>query len=102
MGMPADRKNNARYVISVARKIGATVFCTWEDIVEVRPKMMTALMACLMALDRKKQRGFKKEVRCLARKKSVEIDAGGSQMPCPASSTTSEQTQDIEPQPQQP
>jgi plastin-1 len=102
----ADRKNNARYVISVARKIGATVFCTWEDIVEVRPKMMTALMACLMALDRKKQKGFKKEVRCLARKRSVEIDssdASGSETPTsPASSIDNEQnTQDME-QPQQP
>lgn len=68
--------------------------------------MMTALMACLMALDRKKQKGFRKEVRCLARKRSVEIDssdASGSETPTsPASSIDSEQnTQDME-QPQQP
>lgn len=71
-----DRKNNARYIISVARKMGATVFCTWEDIVEVRPKMMTALVACLMTVDRKKQKAIKKEVRCLAKQRSsVNLDA---------------------------
>jgi plastin-1 len=73
-----DKKNNARYVISVARKMGATVFCTWEDVVEVRPKMMTALVACLMVLDRKKQKGIKREVRSLARQRSaVDVDALG-------------------------
>lgn len=28
-------ESNARYCISLARKLGATVFLTWEDIVEV-------------------------------------------------------------------
>ena len=31
-----DRMYNAKYVISVARKLGCAVFLTWEDIVKVR------------------------------------------------------------------
>jgi plastin-1 len=83
-----EKKNNARYVISVARKLGATVFCTWEDIVEVKPKMMTALIACLMLHDRKKQKSFKKQVKTLARKHSTEVDAEQQQ---PESERQSEQ-----------
>jgi len=41
-------KQNNRYVISVARKIGASVFLTWEDIAEVKPKMVMQLMAGIM------------------------------------------------------
>jgi len=37
-----------RYVISVARKIGATVYLTWEDIVEVKHKMVMMLVASVM------------------------------------------------------
>ena len=37
-----------RYAISVARKLGATVFCSWEDIVEVKPKMTMVFTAALM------------------------------------------------------
>ena len=37
-----------RYVISVARKIGATVYLTWEDIVEVKQKMVMMLVASIM------------------------------------------------------
>lgn len=33
-----DQKNNAKYVISIARKLGAVIFCVWEDIVNVNPK----------------------------------------------------------------
>jgi hypothetical protein len=33
-----DLKNNAKYVISIARKLGAVIFCVWEDIVNVNPK----------------------------------------------------------------
>lgn len=33
---PEDRMLNAKYVISLARKIGCTIFLVWEDIVEVR------------------------------------------------------------------
>ena len=39
-------------MISVTRKLGATVFLTWEDIVEVNQKMLVVLVASLMALQR--------------------------------------------------
>jgi len=47
-----EKELNAKYVISVARKIGAMVFITWEDIVEVKPKMILMFCASLMAWDR--------------------------------------------------
>jgi plastin-1 len=47
-----EKASNAKYVISIARKIGATVFLTYEDIVEVKSKMILVLTASLMAWDR--------------------------------------------------
>jgi len=41
---------NCRYVISVARKLGATIFCLPEDIQECKPKMITTLLASCMAI----------------------------------------------------
>jgi len=35
-----DAMNNAKYALSVARKLGATIFCLPEDIVDVKPKMI--------------------------------------------------------------
>ena len=46
-----EKASNAKYVISIARKLGATVFLSWEDIVEVRPKMILTFTASLMAWD---------------------------------------------------
>ncbi|KAL9643588.1 hypothetical protein ABK040_010201 [Willaertia magna] len=43
-----DAEQNAKYAISVARKIGATVFLLWEDIVEVKKKMILSFVASLM------------------------------------------------------
>ena len=43
-----DRAANAKYVISVARKLGCCVFLTWEDITEVKPKMMMTFVASIM------------------------------------------------------
>ena len=42
------RCENAKYVISVARKLGCCVFLTWEDITEVKPKMMMTFVASIM------------------------------------------------------
>uniref|UniRef100_A0A668A0L5 Plastin 1 (I isoform) n=1 Tax=Myripristis murdjan TaxID=586833 RepID=A0A668A0L5_9TELE len=50
----ADKLNNAKYAISVARKIGARVYALPDDLVEVKPKMVLTLFACLMG------RGLKK------------------------------------------
>jgi len=40
-----------RYAISVARKLGATIFLMPEDIVECRPKLITTFISGIMAKD---------------------------------------------------
>jgi len=40
---------NAKYAISMARKIGAGVYALPEDLVEVKQKMIMTIFACLMA-----------------------------------------------------
>merc|ERR1719326_1475777 len=47
-----EKEQNARYALSVARKFGAVVFITYEDIVEVKPKMIMLLLAACMAFDK--------------------------------------------------
>jgi plastin-1 len=49
-----DKILNAKYVLSVARKIGASVYCTWEDIIAVKPKVMLLLVAAIMQVAQKK------------------------------------------------
>jgi len=48
-GNEEERKLNAKYAISSARKLGCSVFVLWEDIVEVRPKMILSFVAAVMA-----------------------------------------------------
>lgn len=48
---PKDNHANAKYAISMARKIGARVYALPEDITEVKPKMVMTVFACLMAMD---------------------------------------------------
>uniref|UniRef100_A0A8C6KC34 Plastin-3 n=1 Tax=Nothobranchius furzeri TaxID=105023 RepID=A0A8C6KC34_NOTFU len=43
-----DKLNNAKYAVSMARKIGAKVYALPEDLVEVNPKMVMTMFACLM------------------------------------------------------
>ncbi|XP_038555566.1 plastin-3-like isoform X1 [Micropterus salmoides] len=43
-----DKLNNAKYAISMARKIGAKVYALPEDLVEINPKMVMTIFACLM------------------------------------------------------
>jgi len=43
-----DKMLNAQYAISCARKMGCAVFCLWEDVVEVQPKMMLTLFGSIM------------------------------------------------------
>ncbi|TNN78295.1 Plastin-1 [Liparis tanakae] len=50
----ADKLNNAKYAVSLARKIGARVYTQPEDLVEVNPKMVLTLFAALMANGMKK------------------------------------------------
>lgn len=50
-----ERKLNATYIISVARKLGCTVFLLPEDIMEVNPKMILILTASIMYWSLQKQ-----------------------------------------------
>eukprot|EP00945_MAST-04E_sp_MAST-4E-sp1_P006389 g6389.t1 len=50
-----DRRHNAQYVISVARKLGCPVFITWEDIVKVNRHMLMTFTANLMVMDLTKE-----------------------------------------------
>ena len=44
-----EKALNAKYAISSARKLGCSLFCTYEDIVEVKPKMMLSFVATVMS-----------------------------------------------------
>ena len=56
-------EDNAKYIISVARRLNAVVFCVWEDIKDVKPKMMMVMTASLrqVAEDLEKAKAEKKE-----------------------------------------
>uniref|UniRef100_A0A665TYZ6 Plastin-3 n=1 Tax=Echeneis naucrates TaxID=173247 RepID=A0A665TYZ6_ECHNA len=43
-----DKHENAKYAVSMARKIGARVYALPDDLVEVKPKMVMTVFACLM------------------------------------------------------
>jgi len=45
-----DKMLNAKYAISVARKLNCTIFLLPEDIVEVKPKMMLTFVAAIMTV----------------------------------------------------
>jgi hypothetical protein len=44
-----ERTKNCKYVISVARKIGAKIYLSWQDIYDVKPKMIMCLVASIMS-----------------------------------------------------
>jgi len=44
-----DKDLNAQYAISMSRKIGARTYALPEDLIEVKPKMVLTVFACLMA-----------------------------------------------------
>lgn len=46
-----DKLSNAKYAISMARKIGARLYALPEDLVEVKAKMVLTVFACMMAVD---------------------------------------------------
>ncbi|CAE7649151.1 FIM3, partial [Symbiodinium microadriaticum] len=51
-----DQLSNAKYCISVSQKIGACVFLTPEDIVEVKSKMIMTFVSSIWATDLSMQR----------------------------------------------
>lgn len=42
---------NAKYAISIARKLGAVIFMVWEDVLELNSKMMTIFISSLYELN---------------------------------------------------
>jgi plastin-3 len=50
-GTEEDNLANAKYAVSMARKVGARVYALPEDIAEVKSKMVMTVFACLMARD---------------------------------------------------
>nr|ADE75748.1 unknown [Picea sitchensis] len=52
-----EKKLNATYIISVARKMGCSIFLLPEDIVEVNPKMILTLTASIMLWSLSNQTG---------------------------------------------
>jgi plastin-1 len=53
-GSEEAHRENAKYAISVARKLGATIFLLPEDIIEVRAKLIMTLMGTIMAIFKSK------------------------------------------------
>lgn len=47
--MMQSLKANAKYAISMSRKIGARVYALPDDLMEVNQKMCLTVFACLMA-----------------------------------------------------
>lgn len=46
-----EQRSNSEYIISVARKIGCTIFNVPDDITDVRSKMLMVLVAMVMLVD---------------------------------------------------
>lgn len=44
---PADLEMNAKYAVSVARKLGACVLLVWEDITEIKSRLLLTFIASL-------------------------------------------------------
>jgi hypothetical protein len=47
---PEEQELNAKYAISIARKLGAVIFLVWEDITNLNPKMLMVFVASLWDL----------------------------------------------------
>jgi len=54
----SDCLENAQYLISIARKMGAIVYTLPEDVVNLNPKMILCLFVTLMILDSSKKSGL--------------------------------------------
>ena len=51
-----DKEMNAKYVLSVARKLGAIIFVDWKDITEVNEKLLLTLLASLYEIEQKREK----------------------------------------------
>lgn len=50
-----EKENNAKYILSIARKLGAVIFSVWEDIPNVNYKMILVLVCSLFELHQEKK-----------------------------------------------
>mgnify|MGYP006174341339 CR=1 FL=1 len=53
-----NKHSNARYALSQARKLGATVYALPDDVTEGNAKMITTVFASLMVLDKQQQQAL--------------------------------------------
>lgn len=58
------KHRNAKYALSVARKIGAATYALPDDLVEVKPKMVLTVFACLMAANLVIGKKLRKNRKC--------------------------------------
>jgi hypothetical protein len=54
-----DKALNSKYAISIARMLGAVVFCVWEDIVAIKEKMILVFVCSLNEVYKNKHQGLK-------------------------------------------
>lgn len=56
-----EKENNAKYILSIARKLGCVIFCVWEDIPHVNYKMILVLVCSLFEVHEQLKKGIKPE-----------------------------------------
>lgn len=52
-----EKENNAKYILSICRKLGAVIFSVWEDITKVNPKMVLVIVCTLFEVYEQKKKG---------------------------------------------
>lgn len=52
-----EKENNAKYILSIARKLGAVIFAVWEDITQVNYKMILVLVCSLFEVFEERKKG---------------------------------------------
>ena len=71
-----EKETNAKYLLSVARRIGAAVFCTWEDIVDVRSRIISTFLASVLVCERKMAAGRARDFSAFQGEEAEDGDDG--------------------------
>lgn len=69
-----EKALNAKYAISIARMLGAVVFCVWEDIVASKEKMILVFVCALNEVAKNKAHGLKSPVEEAKQYQGEEIE----------------------------
>jgi len=85
---PEDKMNNARYAISCARKFGACVFLTPEDICEVKAKMLLTFVAAIWQQELVRQGADTVQQKSVAPSATVAAEAATAAAAAPAGANT--------------